>query len=824
MHRVGEALYLAGGPRGVLLRRTGQSLEPVTRLEGEQLFALDQHGDKLLLGISGTPSRLAVLEGETLTTIATLKKVRYIWDLSVIGETIFAATGTEGQVLAIEPGEANVKDASDADNASENAGEGEAQNAASKPAATQNGDGENANGKAGAGSDASVEVVLDTKQSNVLCLESDGQGRLYAGTDTEGLVYRLTETDAGYRPYVLYDAPEPEIGALLVTDGGTVYAGTADAEQAKPGRLEEAASKDKGRPVEKQQPETDVPQVPPEAEPVEAGDGKGQPESGAGDSPTGAEGGQSAGGDNSAGEAPAADQTAADKGSSPESASGGEPKQAADTASDGEGQGEQKADNGEDARPTEEQLDQLRAEVKKRIEQASESGDMQIGGGGGPQRQRGPRGSSGRSRTQAVQQRGSDGEGNAVYRIDSQGYVDELFRESVMVLEMARVDGKLLVATGNQGQVFRIDPATKEITTLADLEAEQIPAVAKQSSGRMLLATANPARLLRLDNTVAKRGTYVSPIMDASQVSLWGALNLTAELPADSSLTVETRAGNVASPEQGAWSKWSKAQAFMPDKDASPLKPRSMEVQSPPARFLQYRLTFTGKKQNSPSVTRVQLAYVTPNLSPNIASLTAEYPGSSRGGNNNGEPPAPKTKLNLEWEASDPNGDSLLYKVEYRRAGTSQWLTAKKGISDTRFGWQTRHVPDGRYVLRVTADDRTDNPGDMARTATRQSSPVVVDNTAPRIVKLANEIEDNTAKITFTARDATSAIQAAAYSLDGESPYQPIRAEDWIFDSTREPCAVTIPDLASGPHMVTLRVLDERGNATYRSVSINISQ
>lgn len=812
--RLSEALYIAGGPRGTLLRRSEGEIERVASIEAGQLFALDVYQGKLLLGISGSPSRLAVLEGDALRTIAELSDTRYVWDLRVAGEVIHAATGTDGQVLEIRPG----------------AGDAEANDAA----ATQPGDGEEDEDEDAPA--ATTRVILDTRQSNVLCLAADGDGRLYAGTDTEGLIYRLTprEQGDGYRPYVLYDAPEPEIGTLLVTDEGTVYAGTADAKQAKPGRLDEAVSEDTGRPVDdageaKQTPEgdgEDIPQVPPDAEPVgeaDAGDraeasGQSDGQAGGAEADSGGEAGvaeaeSAAPGQGGEGETPSAGEATDGGGDAAETGDAGQPGES------GESGGSAVA--GEAPEPTEKQLDQLRQVVKERLEQARESGEMQVGGGGlssRPQRQA----ATGQSRVSRAKSSGSDKKGNAVYRIDTGGFVDEVFRESVMVLEITRAGDRLLVATGNEGQVFSVDPATKETTIVAELEAEQVPAVVA-SDDTMLLGTANPARLVRLDKQVAPRGTYVSPIMDAAQVSLWGVLRLTADLPADTSLTVETRSGNVADPEQGAWSTWSTAQAFKPDADRSSLTPRTMELDSPPARFLQYRLTLTGQERTSPTVKRVELAYVTPNLTPAVESLKTQYARSgNRGGD--GEPPAPATELKLDWDASDPNGDTLLYELEYRRAGQDNWLTIADELGKTTYAWQTRHVPDGRYVLRVRASDRRNNPGDMARSATRQSSPVVVDNTSPRLTQVETDVDGDKARISFTARDAISPIQEAAYSLDGETPYQPILAEDMIFDSTREPCAVIIRSLSEGSHVVTLRVLDERGNVAYRSVSLEVDE
>ena len=57
--------------------------------------------------------------------------------------------------------------------------------------------------------------------------------------------------------------------------------------------------------------------------------------------------------------------------------------------------------------------------------------------------------------------------------------------------------------------------------------------------------------------------------------------------------------------------------------------------------------------------------------------------------------------------------------------------------------------------------------------------------------------------------------------MDSAELYEPILPEDLIFDSTRESFTVTISDLAPGPHVVTLRVADSRGNVGYQAVTLN---
>ena len=63
------------------------------------------------------------------------------------------------------------------------------------------------------------------------------------------------------------------------------------------------------------------------------------------------------------------------------------------------------------------------------------------------------------------------------------------------------------------------------------------------------------------------------------------------------------------------WSKWT---------DEAPVT-EFLQVQSPPARFLQYRLTFTSNGgKTTPVIEDVSVAYQVPNLPPQIKSIKVQ--------------------------------------------------------------------------------------------------------------------------------------------------------------------------------------------------------
>ena len=810
-------LYIAAGPEAKLLRRTQDQTEQVLALEGEQVFCLDLTADgRLLVCISGETSRLAVLDGDELKDLITLPGVRYIWDVLVDGQIVYAATGTEGRLLRVDLAE---------------------------------------------GAQVPVGELLDAEQANVLCLGRDATGRIYAGTDTDGLLYRLTladgpvqveaapveadeaEAEDATKPaevanaalpkihveqvFVVYDTAEPEIGALLITADGTIYIGTADAQQAKPSRLVKPVSTQNGRPKAE-------PKPPAEAEP---------------DQPA-------------APEPPKADQEAAPAEAAPSAEPAeldAEPdEQAADAVLDSvpEPAPEAKADEPVAAQPkeaeapaddaqaepspagpvaTREQRDELREVMRKRLEEARSGGVMQAGPPSGrPGTPSGPTPSVIRAKPPrpGAKPRKS---GNAVYRITPDGFVNEVFRESVMILRLLADNGKLLIATGNEGQVFSLDVAAQETAMLVDLKASQIPAMVHGPEGDILLGTANGAYIVRLGRGYAEKGLYTSPVMDAAQISLWGKFAVTAEVPQGTALAIRTRAGNVADPEDGPWSDWSEPAAFEHDPDRLALAPLFVKIASESARFLQYRLELTGSAEATPQVDSIEIAYVVPNLQPSIASVKATYvgqpatppagrPGAGGKPGNAGQLPPRSTKLKLEWDATDANKDRLQYTLTYELAGSGVWLTLEDELDQNRYEWDTLRVPNGRYTVRVTATDATDNPAGTAMTATRTSDPILIDNTSPVLRKLNMGSEDASVVITTTITDTLSPVAAVHYSVDDDSQWLMALPDDLIYDSTSESITIKIPDLAPGRHAVTLRAVDSRGNAVYQALFVDVKQ
>ncbi|MGH7179246.1 MAG: hypothetical protein ACREJC_17850, partial [Tepidisphaeraceae bacterium] len=131
--------------------------------------------------------------------------------------------------------------------------------------------------------------------------------------------------------------------------------------------------------------------------------------------------------------------------------------------------------------------------------------------------------------------------GNAIYRIDPDGFVTEVFRENVLVFSLLQNDGVILAGTGNDGRVYQINPSADETVVLAKVDSKDVMCLLPTKSGRIVMGMANSGEIASMSPGYAETGTYTSPVLDATQTSRFGKVQLHGSLPAGSKLTVATR-------------------------------------------------------------------------------------------------------------------------------------------------------------------------------------------------------------------------------------------------------------------------------------------
>ena len=405
------------------------------------------------------------------------------------------------------------------------------------------------------------------------------------------------------------------------------------------------------------------------------------------------------------------------------------------------------------------------------------------------------------------------GPGNAVYYIQPDGLARTVFRKPLTILDMIRLNGdELVLATGNGGGIYTVTIDGDLVAQLADTDAKQVTAVGLTADGRIAFATANAGSVGVLAPKTTARGTYVSKAQDAKQFARWGAAHARVTRPAGTKVTFATRSGNTEKPDEATWSDWSAETPFDGD---------HLQIASPSARFLQYRLTLQSAQGASPTVHEIALAYQVGNLAPAITAVLAN-PVAKMGS---------KVSLTgalvfrqIRVTAADPNGDALLFTIEYRPVGGAKWIKLTDKLVKPEYFWNTLTLADGTYELRVTASDKNANAQASALNAVRISDPVIVDNTPPVIARLAGKAGGKTITISGRVADALSRIRTIQYVVDSDETWRTIIPEDGITDSRGETFRFEIKDMKAGPHRIALRVTDALGNTGYAATTITVAE
>jgi hypothetical protein len=379
---------------------------------------------------------------------------------------------------------------------------------------------------------------------------------------------------------------------------------------------------------------------------------------------------------------------------------------------------------------------------------------------------------------------------NAVYRLDADGVPREVLRIKALVHALAWVDDRLLVGTGPEGQLFEVRDHGHETAPIAKLDSGQILALLSEPDGTIVLGTGDPGSVVRLSAGYATTGRLVSEVHDTKLVSRFGSLSWRGLQPPGTALSFQSHSGNVGEPDE-TWSAWSADQT-----DAA-----AALTASPPGRFVQYRVNLTTKDpRQTPELRSVSLSYRTSNMAPEITRLDVPDLSAADGA-------ARQTRLNVRWDASDPNDDDLNFLLRVRKEGWPEWIRlTEEPITEKTFAWDTTAFPSGSYRLELVGSDRPSNSPDDALTRTRESVTFIVDHDPPSV-----KVTPRGRGAVIVLKDELTRLVKADYALDG-GPWVPVFPDDEIFDTLEEKITISLPDLKPGSHLLMVRATDSAGN------------
>jgi hypothetical protein len=433
--------------------------------------------------------------------------------------------------------------------------------------------------------------------------------------------------------------------------------------------------------------------------------------------------------------------------------------------------------------------------------------------------------------------------GSEVYRIETDGYARKVWSHGNELVYSIAFDAqdRPVIATGNRGAVYRLDSMQRYtlLTNLAPTQVTQLIA-AKSGGGAMYAVTGNIGKLYKIGPGLEHDGVFESDLLDASAFTYWGRLEFDGRLNGGH-LRLETRSGNLNDSHKN-WSGWTAVAS-------------DGRVQSPGARFLQYKLSLDAAGDgNSPDVDTVDLKFQSKNIAPVLeqvevtppnykfpapaSAASAAAPATSSpatlslpaigrkrtksggaGATSSASDTTPslsyaKGFTGVRWAASDENGDTLQYRVEIRGVKETEWRLLRDKVREHYLSWDSTAFADGEYMVRITATDSPSNTPEEAMSSSFESEPFLIDNGAPDIEGLTAAASGAKLNVAFRAKDALSNVVRAEYSLNG-GDWTIVEPVTRLSDAKELSYKFSIDRGGSGGEFtVAVRVTDEFDNQT----------
>lgn len=395
-----------------------------------------------------------------------------------------------------------------------------------------------------------------------------------------------------------------------------------------------------------------------------------------------------------------------------------------------------------------------------------------------------------------------------LYRFSRDGSPEQLLENSSEHFTSLALgsDGQPFVGTGVNGRIYTVDDSHNDVL-MADTEERQVGVLSLAGKQRFV-TTSDPAMLHPLRGVGGPDAVWTSKPLDAGLRAHFGQLSWTAT----GTLELSTRSGNTEQPDD-TWSAWSDGMT----------KPGM--TKSPPARYVQIRARWSQDPQAA--LGDVTLPFVTDNLRAVITNVEVDRDkdesvstGSDIGSSGGPVSADADPVIKLKWKVDNPDSDELRYRLQYRMAGTSEWLDILKPgrlLTKSQFDWDTSDLPEGHYRLRVQVSDELSNPPDRVKKHELSSATIVVDNTPPALVSL----EASGRRVTGTAADGVGPIARIEMGVAGSGEWYPFFPRDGIYDQAREDFDVDISAFApAGRVIVSIRVYDRANNFVVRHVTL----
>ena len=396
---------------------------------------------------------------------------------------------------------------------------------------------------------------------------------------------------------------------------------------------------------------------------------------------------------------------------------------------------------------------------------------------------------------------------NSLYKADTNGTVQRLFflNQTLVFALSSDNDNNIYFITGDNADIYKINGNDGLLSYIGGLDNKILSTFSATKDG-LYFAVSKTGEIYKMQNNNLSEGSFVSDTLDLRFLSKLGSLNAMTTVPEGSDISFEVRTGNVARVDN-TWSD------FVPIAEDG-------KINVPDGRFMQFRVKMkTSNSESVPVLSSMDFTYIENNLPPDVLNggLTTHYKQQNDSNETTKSPQLEENETMIYWKGSDPNGDKLIYDLEYRLKGERNYRKLANNLENSYFRFKSYLMPSGIYDFKITASDKHDNPIDLSKTKTLEVLNIKYDNDPPEIFDFTVNTEGNARKITFRVEDKLSFLKTVRYSAITEE-WHYIIPDDKVLDSMSENFTILIEDENTGS--ITIEVLDTEGNIKFYSFVI----
>ena len=380
---------------------------------------------------------------------------------------------------------------------------------------------------------------------------------------------------------------------------------------------------------------------------------------------------------------------------------------------------------------------------------------------------------------------------------------------------LATKSGEVLIGTADRGRIYSVNQEAKR-SLLIQTDELQISRMIRSGDSIVGISGAG-GRAISIGPDEERSPTYLSPVLDARNVTRWGRMSWSGK----GSATLEIRSGNVEQPDS-TWSSWFPVSAEIGKANAPNSRFFQMRANLKPGSSIGQLSVAFAQLNVAPEVVGLQILPTNVGLAPNVQmpsdpNIEASGMDPTLFGQPSGAMPPRKLyqrgAVSLQWSAEDGNGDRLLFDVMVRRIDESEFKTIRRDISETFATIDGLTLADGQYIFKIVAKDSLSNPIGESLTGSLTSDPLLIDNSPPTVSQSGNaEMDGKQATIRFEAIDRGDRITRAEYSING-GEWTAVISNDGINDDSTERFTVRFPTQQIGEYSIVIRVYDMAGNS-----------